>query len=158
MRRSQGLAVLVALLTMLVLAGACQADAVSYKFPFTTTLDVPCANGGAGEVVAFTGIWHSLVSSSLDRDGKLHIVWQDKASGQAVGTVSGDEFNFSQRWVWNYQQYGGFDAKVWQDTLTLRLVGKDDAPDLRARLWVKHTYNANGEMTTEILRAEPLCP
>ena len=146
------------LLAALGLAAASHADAVSCKFPFTDSVYIPCANGGNGEIVAFTGVWHSLVSSALDKDGKLHITWQDKVSGTAVGTESGNEFNFSQRWVWNFQHYGDFDAKVYQDILTLRLIGKGQAPNLRMRVWVKHVYNANGEMTTEILRSEPLCP
>ena len=157
MRRTPVVAVPLTLL-MLLLAGTAQADAVSTKSLFTDSVYIPCANGGNGEVIDFTGVWHSLVSSALDKDGKLHINWQDTMSGKAVGTDSGDEFNFSQRWVWNFQHYDNFDAKVYQDILTFRLIGKRQAPNLRACVWVKRVYNANGEIKVEILRVEPLCP
>jgi hypothetical protein len=142
----------------LLLVGAAQADAVSTKSPFAQSVYISCANGGDGEIIDFTGVFHDLVSSALDKNGKLHINWQETISGKAVGTESGDQFNFSQRWVWNFQDYHDFDAKVYQDILTFRLIGKGHAPNLHAYAWVKRVYNAKGELKVEILRVEPLCP
>jgi hypothetical protein len=144
---------------LLLIATAGQAQTINYQFPFTATINVPCANGGAGEDILIAGVWHSQVGGQLDQNGKLHLLWRDKLTGKAVGLTSGDEFKFAYSDIWHYENYmPGGTIRVYRDVELLRLVGKADAPNLDMLMLVRHVINANGEMTVEIERIDPLCP
>jgi hypothetical protein len=69
------------------------AQAISEKVPWNSAAFVPCANGGAGEVVIMTGTLHVVTNIVVDGNGCTHIVQQVnpmKASG--VGQTTGDKY------------------------------------------------------------------
>jgi hypothetical protein len=66
--------------------------AVSTSFPFTGTVFVPCAAGGAGETVALSGELHSVVSTVINGD-RVHLMEVDNPQDiTGVGLTTGDRY------------------------------------------------------------------
>ena len=66
--------------------------AVSTSFPFTGTVFVPCAAGGAGETVALSGELHDVVSTVINGD-RVHVMEVDNPQDiTGVGLTTGDRY------------------------------------------------------------------
>jgi len=144
----------VAALALVSLAspGYC-ANAVSAWEPLDTTLFVPCY----GEDVVITGWLHVVVAGGIDRNGGLHVAWHYMAQGVGVGQESGYRYVFDVSAPWSKQYSSNGDTIVNQEVLKVNLIGQGGAPNLRVRLLIKTTLNANGELTVDILRNEVIC-
>jgi hypothetical protein len=66
-------------------AGGATAFTSSSVFPVSLATFVPCANGGAGEVVNLSGNLHDLFHITLDGNGGVHVKFLDNPQG-IVGT------------------------------------------------------------------------
>ena len=142
--------VFVLLLVMLSLLGqtgyaSAQATAitVSSQLPIALEVFVPCAAGGAGEVVSLSGTLHGVFHLTFDANGAVHAKFQDQPQrlsgiGQSSGAV--------------YQGAG-----VTQDLLNtnpstfvnnFRIIGQGPNNNFLVHEIFHLTRNANGETTT----------
>src|SRR5512135_867937 len=72
---------------------AATASTVSQSFPISISVFVPCANGGAGEVVNLSGDLHDLFHITYDGQGGVHVKVQDNPQGiSGVGLTTGDKY------------------------------------------------------------------
>ena len=101
-RRNLSLALtplLAILLTSVTLAGAnaqASTTVTQGSFDFTGVLFVPCANGGAGEDVAFTGTVYFLITTTIDARGGVHLdaLFHPRGDVRGVGAITGDIYVF----------------------------------------------------------------
>ena len=65
------------------------------QVPFEETLFVPCANGGTGEDVTFTGTTHFVYQMVWNENG-FHLVYHDNSQGlTGTGLITGEKFSGS---------------------------------------------------------------
>ena len=114
------------------------------------TVFVPCANGGAGEEVVFTGDLHVLITFTLNGNnvsGKYHF----QAQGlRGVGTITGDKYQAtggSQGTFKGSLQNGQFQHT---DVNNFRVIGQGPGNNFLAHDLFHITFNANGTMTTVV--------
>ena len=125
--------------------------------PFDQLAFVPCANGGAGELVLIEGTLHVLTHVTINGN-EANIKEQFQPQGATgVGLTSGD----------TYQAVGG---TKFHDTIPLtggaqtftlvnnfRLIGPGPGNNFQVHQNVHVTVNANGEVTTEIDNSSAEC-
>jgi hypothetical protein len=128
---------------------------VNDVIPFAQVVLVPCANGGAGELVLISGNLHILITSTVDNNGGT----QDKNHAQpqgatGVGLTTGDV----------YRATG-----VTQDQVTIngageftfvnnfRIIGPGPGNNLLVHQTVHVTINANGDMTVDVDNSSVEC-
>ena len=64
------------------------------KFPINLSVSVPCANGGAGEVVELSGDLHDMFSYTVDSNGGVHLDVHDNPQGiSGTGLTTGDRYH-----------------------------------------------------------------
>jgi hypothetical protein len=133
----------------LVTANLAQAAVSSnVSVPLATSTFVPCANGGAGEVVNLAGSLHILSSATVDSAGGVHgtLVFNPQdVSG--VGSVSGVSYRGTGATL------STFTAKVGAVTTLVnnfRIVGAGGAATLQVHENAVFVVNANGTLTASV--------
>src|SRR5689334_19455813 len=146
------LSVLVIVMLMVALLGPTSALAaadsftVSSKFPIDLVVFIPCAAGGAGEIVELTGNLHDLFHITLDGSGGVHVSFLDNPQGiKGYGWTTGAR----------YQGTGGthdhFNSKVgYQETFinNFRMIGQGPGNNFLIHENFHITVNANGTVTS----------
>jgi hypothetical protein len=88
-----GLALAGALFSFFVSRSVSAGVIVNAAEPFELLVDVPCANGGAGEDVLLTGFLHVLITETADANGSLHTTGLFQPMGAAgTGLTTGDVY------------------------------------------------------------------
>lgn len=87
--------ILAGLLVALVTAIPASADIRNETRELSFNLFNPCANGGEGEIVAFSGVFH-LVQSEVDNDNHYQLNTLFHLRGTAVGQETGTNYVVSQ--------------------------------------------------------------
>jgi len=65
----------------------------SVRFPIQIAIVVPCANGGAGDIVVLSGTLHDVFHITVDSRGGLHLTTHDNPQGvRGVGLASGTRY------------------------------------------------------------------
>ncbi len=151
-----------ALLGALALLGPGPATAAvtnNITFPFATTVFVPCANNGAGEVVALSGNLHdtSIVTVS---NGDMVII-KSRMQMQDVGGVgqtTGDKYRASGA-TQTGMQFEGINhfPFVFSFSNNFRVVGQGPGNNFTLHAIVHSTINANGALTSTMDRASTDC-
>ena len=130
-----------------------------YHMPVSpSSFEVPCANGGAGEIVNFTGYLHVTEHTTFDANGGFHLAWSVNPMGVVgVGEDSGD----------TYRGVGCTSQSVYvaPDGLPITatyvdnfgVIGTGQAPNLFMKTIDRFTIDANGNVTTAILVSEVRC-
>lgn len=143
------LSTLIVLLSVLGLTAAAQAEVTTnVKVPIAPfTPFVPCANGGAGELVDFTGDLHVLFSFTINANhvsGKAHFQPQG-VSG--VGLVTGDKYQAAGVTQEHFE--GNLINGQFTDTFVnnFRLIGKGPGNNFLVHENFHVTINANGDVT-----------
>lgn len=140
-------------LSMLVLPSVVSASAINttinLQVPFNQTVLVPCANGGAGELVDISGTLHILLHITISNSGRITVKEHFQPQGvSGIGQTTGD----------TYRATG-----VTQQTTTLddndgapfeftfvnnfRIIGQGPGNNLLVHQTIHLTINANGEIT-----------
>jgi hypothetical protein len=86
---------LVPLGVLIALLGSEQAKAAGLSntsFPIALNVFVPCANGGAGEVVALTGELHDMFNVTVDSNGLRLDVHDNPQGVSGRGLTTGDKY------------------------------------------------------------------
>lgn len=124
---------------------AAQAITDNMVIPTDLLVYVPCANGGAGENVAFSGNLHVLTHLTISNAGTATIKSHFQPQGMTgLGQVTGDEYHATG---------------VTQDILHLamgetytmvnnfRIIGRGTGNNFLAHETFHYTFNANGTLT-----------
>lgn len=126
--------------------------------PIDTFLGIPCANGGAGEVVHVTGTLHSLSSITMDGRGGIHGTDHFQPQGvSGVGLTTGATY----RATWLLSGTFNFDLDDAPEELTafndLRLIGQGRADNYLVHSVLHLTINANGVVTVDSFKFSAEC-
>jgi hypothetical protein len=140
----------------LVTANLAQAAVASnVSVPLATSTFVPCANGGAGEVVNLAGSLHILASATVDSAGGVHgMLVFNPQDVSGVGTVSGVSYRGTGATL------STFTAKVGAvSTLVnnFRIVGAGGADTLQVHENAVFVVNANGTLTASVDHVSVTC-
>jgi hypothetical protein len=111
------------------------------------TVFVPCANGGAGELIVLDGMLHTLITFTINGNnvsGKTHFQPQGLSG---AGTITGDKYNgvgVTQEHFKSSLQNGQF-----SDTFinNFRMIGQGPGNNFQVHENAHITINANGDVT-----------
>ncbi len=125
--------------------------------PFTEDVFVPCANGGAGEVVHLTGDLHLLVVSALSYTDHITYVTHHQPQGiSGVGLTTGDMY----RGTGVTQTIDTApDGYAFQSTSVnnYRIIGQGPDNDFLVHQIMHLTINATGETTVDFDKSSVGC-
>ncbi len=115
------------------------------KYPVVWSEWVPCAMGGAGEMIVLNGVMHELFHVTLDANGgfhaKMHIQPQ-RLNG--TGLTSGDKY---QGTGVTQDNFNGKVGETYTYVNNYRMIGQGPGNNLLVHENWHYTVNANGEVT-----------
>ncbi|CAN5513645.1 hypothetical protein BH10BAC3_BH10BAC3_42060 [soil metagenome] len=115
-------------------------------FDFNFTVFVPCANGGLGEDVTFTGSLHDLFHLTINGNS-FTVKFHDQPQGlKGVGAVTGDVYNATG--VTQATENGSFvnGSYSYNYVNNVKLIGPGPGNNLLIHETFKVTVNANGTL------------
>lgn len=130
----------------------------SQKLPFQQTFFVPCAAGGAGEPVEFTGTIHFLAHESMSATGNAVYKLQYQPQKMVgIGLVTGDTYQGTGAQHVTETVRG--DGLPYEGTwvLTQGLIGAGPGNNLLIRERIHVTINNNGDITTDFHLVDVRC-
>jgi hypothetical protein len=139
-------------LLLLVTTGPAAAETQTFRDLTTFSIFVPCANGGAGELVEGIAKVHAVFGITEDGAGGFHLHSSFKVRGAGLGTVTGDTYRFhAEEPVLSVDRANdpagpGFNAAI---TFKIDVIGTGDAPTFSVDAHAQITVNANGEVAME---------
>lgn len=132
-------------------AGAARADAAFtdtqvQDVPFNSLEFVPCANGGAGEVVQLSGTLHVVDHVTATSNG-FHIQHHENPQGvTGTGLTTGDSYQATGAVTFHANLAAGEAASL---TRSFRVIGQGPASNFTVHENDHLTVNANGEVTVD---------
>jgi hypothetical protein len=145
MRRVMTLASIGAMLA--VLAAPVQADVVvNDSFNINLAVFVPCANGGAGEVVDLNGPLHELITVNINGNNVSGTTHFQPQGISGVGEVSGDKYQATG--VTEDHFKSSFNNGRFNETFVnnFRIIGQGPGNNFLIHENFHLTINANGEV------------
>ncbi len=118
-------------------------------FPLDMMVYVPCALGGAGEMVHRTGDLHSLFHVTEDESGGFHMVSHSQPQGvSGIGLTSGDKYQGTGV----TRSTSNFNVFPYNDTFinNFRIIGQGPGNNYTIHHNTHITINANGELTAYV--------
>ncbi len=92
--------------------------------PISVMVPVPCAAGGTGELVAFSGNMRILEHAHADQGGGFHFTFHTQLAGlKGVGLTTGDRYQYSEIFH-EEQEYNGQDAYLDTSIRSSRIIGQ----------------------------------
>jgi hypothetical protein len=144
-RRMIPIVTLGALIGLLASTDAKAAGVFNAKFPIHLSASVPCANGGAGEVVELTGDLHDMFSYTIDSNGGVHVDVHDNPQGiSGTGLTSGDRYHATGVTRFNLNSTEAMEVTVVNN---FRIIGPGPRNNLLVHDNFHITVNANGDVT-----------
>lgn len=127
-------------------ASASSGTEVNERTPYDITVTVPCANNGAGELVALSGTLHTIINIRSDNNGGFGLKVHSQTQGvSGVGLITGRKYQLSGVSQSNQNIKAG-------ETFTMvnnfRLVGQGPGNNLMIHENTHYTINAKGELTS----------
>jgi hypothetical protein len=150
-------AALVWMVTWLAVPAASAAAQV-VRVPVDSRLFLPCADGGAGEVVRFTGTILGVVVGTIDGSGGQHSVSVEVEQGvRGIGETTGSRYveHFVNLFL-STTGAGGFPLVSTQQEI-YRVNSAGPGFDSEIRIRNHTTINANGETTVSFDEATMEC-
>jgi hypothetical protein len=148
MRRFATLAVVVlGGLATVTAAQAANTTITNTSFSVSFSEFVPCANGGAGETVDFTGTVHSLLRTTINGNRFSQTFEGNYQGVTGTGETTGDTY------VGNGAEHQTFNGSLTNGQFTgtftthVNFIGKGSAPNLTFSEVAHITVNANGDVT-----------
>jgi hypothetical protein len=144
------LAVLAAVAAVALAAANMAQAAVSsnVSVPLATSTFVPCADGGAGEVVNLTGSLHILATSTVDSAGGVHgTLLFNPQDVSGVGSVSGVAYRGTGGTLSTFTSNVGVVTTLVNN---FRIVGARGAATLQVHENVAVVVDANGTVTATV--------
>lgn len=127
-------------------AAAAQAVTVSFFTPYNSTVFVPCANGGAGEVVKSTGTVHRVVHNTLNANGFHITLHANPQNVTGTGLTTGDTYQTRGTFTAHQNLIPGVTETIHE---TFKLVGPGPNNNLTMTTTSRLTINANGEVVLD---------
>jgi len=123
--------------------------------PLATSAFVPCANGGAGEVVTLTGSLHILATATFDSAGGVHgTLLFNPQDVWGVGSVSGAGYRGTGATLSTFSGKVGVVSTLVNN---FRIVGAGGAVSLQVHENVVLVVNANGTLTASVDHVSVTC-
>jgi hypothetical protein len=123
--------------------------------PLATSTFVPCANGGAGEVVTLTGSLHILASVTLDSAGGVHgTLLFNPQDVSGAGSVSDAGYRGTGVTLSTFSGNAGAVSTLVNN---FRIVGAGGAASLQVHENASVVVNANGVLTASIDHVSVTC-
>jgi hypothetical protein len=123
--------------------------------PLATSAFVPCANGGAGEVVNLTGSLHTLSTVTFDSAGGVHgTLLFNPQNVSGVGSLSGAGYRGTGVTLSTFSGKVGVVSTLVNN---FRIIGAGGAASLEVHENVAVVVNANGTVTTSIDHVSVTC-
>lgn len=152
-RKALGLTIATLLLAFSVpIIAPAQADSETTNdfIPIAQVSFVPCANGGAGELVSVSGILHVLSHATIN-DNRVNLKQQFQPQGAtAIGLSTGDVY----RAVGGTRFHDTFPLTNGATTFTFvnnfRMIGPGTDNNLQVHQNIHTTINANGDVTSTV--------
>jgi hypothetical protein len=149
-RRRLVLAALLLAPLLVVTAGPSRAHAAEppttiLRVPLDISYFLPCANGGAGEIVNVSGTFMMVFHSSIDETGGTHLKLlevQQRVAG--FGETTGDRYVSTFVNLFNYNDSSALTST---QQVVFRITGPGPGNDALIRIVNHSTRNANGTMT-----------
>jgi hypothetical protein len=127
----------------------------SQEFPFNLTVFVPCANGGAGELVTLSGSLHDLFHVTLDGAGGFRVVFLDNPQGvSGTGLTTGAKY---QATGVTRDTFGGRVGSVETFVNNFRIIGAGPGNNFMVHENLHVTVNANGTLTAFVDNFSATC-
>ena len=156
------LALAVGLLTLALLSKPAQGQAETTTTTDRITFSEDFTHGCTGELFHIDGTILTVGHTTIDGTGNHHFQYVNNTKGTGESLTTGAEYAFSREthgqvnyfFGDSYTSYTYYDSYV----TTMRRQGSttpDD--DFKITISIKQTINANGELTTEILKSEFSC-
>jgi hypothetical protein len=124
------------------------------SIPFATIAFVPCAAGGAGELVLVEGTLHVLITETVnDNHVSLKIHFQPQGA-TGMGLTTGDTY----RATGVTQEHIALGPTI-TDTFinNFRIIGPGPDNNLLVHQTIHVTFNANGELTADVVNTSVEC-
>ena len=150
MKKLSLFAAIVATAALAVAASTSAAVTTNESVPFAQVAFVPCANGGAGELVLIEGNLHILTTFTINGNnvsGKVHFQPQ---GAKGTGLTTGDTYNATGVTQENFKQ--SLQNGQFTDTFinNFKIIGQGPDNNLLIHQTVHITINANGEVTSQV--------
>lgn len=115
------------------------------QIPTTISVFVPCAAGGAGEVVVLSGTLHVLFHTTIDDSGGIHGMYHYQPQGiSGTGLTTGDSYQATGETLGTiYSRVGGEVT----DVNNFKIIGQGPGNNFLVHENFHFTVNANGEVT-----------
>ena len=134
-----------ALIGLLASTNAGAAVVFNTRFPINLSVSVPCANGGAGEVVELTGDLHDLFTVTVDSNGGTHVDVHDNPQGvSGTGLTTGDRYQATGVTRFGLNSTGPMEVTLINN---FRVLGQGPRNNLLVHDNFHITVDANGDVT-----------
>ena len=118
---------------------------VSETFPISILVFIPCAAGGAGELVEISGNLHALFHFTLDGSGGFHAKVHFQPQGvSGTGLTTGDKYQGTGVTQGTSNGKVGFESTFVNN---FRIIGQGPGNNFLVHNTFHVTVNANGTMT-----------
>lgn len=120
------------------------------KIPIELVLEIPCANGGAGEIVTLTGNLHVVTSFVINGNvvrGRFH----DQPQGiSGVGSITGDQYHATGVTSGEFKSSLKDGEAVMSFENNFRIIGQGPGNNFLVHQNQHLTINANGDVTAVV--------
>ena len=156
------LALAAGLLTLSLLSKPAQGQAETT----TTTERVPFSedfyNACTGEVFHIDGTILTVGHTTIDGNGNQHFQYVNNTKGTGESLTTGAEYAFSRETHGQQNYFFGdsYTSYTYYDSYDVTMTRKGSSTpddDIKITISIKQTINANGELTTQIVKSEFSC-
>jgi hypothetical protein len=121
---------------------------INTQTPIALFVFVPCAAGGAGEVISISGDLHSLFHLTISESGNIHIKQHNQPMGiSGVGLTTGDKYQGTGV-TQQSQSINGPLPQTVTFVNNFRMIGQGPDNNFMIHENAHVTINANGELTS----------
>lgn len=127
------------------------------SFPIDIIVNVPCANGGAGEDVELTGVIHETIIITVNGN-RFSMKIHDQPQGVVgIGLTTGDKYQGTG--VTQQRQNGSFQNGQASGTFinAFDIIGQGPGNNATLHITEHFTINANGTTTVDFVKATADC-
>jgi hypothetical protein len=131
---------------------------INQDFPIAIDTFVPCANGGAGEVVALSGTIHEVFHVTINSNGGATIKILDNPQGvSGVGLTTGAKYRGTgvTQDIFSLSGNNGQYSETFINNF--RVVGQGPGNNFLVHETFHITFNANGELTASVDNISTTC-
>jgi hypothetical protein len=148
-----------AALAVLAVSGAAAqaANVQNTSVPISFSAPVPCANGGAGEVVDFAGFIHDVVAITTNNNTTTYTAEENFQGLKGIGETTG--IGYVGTGATHTTQNGQFITGPLAEGVTLHesFNGQGPATNFTTSELIHFTLNANGTLTATVITVKVSC-